>query len=212
MRATARITFSSPGGEYSRKMALVLRMPSSLRIEAIPFFGPTEFFLSANEENLKVFFPGEGKFYVGAATRKNLALFFRVPLAPADVVPLLAGVPPRVTAERLSGHAEGELYRIDIESGEGRRSLWVDPDDYTVARIEDSEENSPLWSAAFEDRVAVRGTSYPRRIRIETHGPEGVRMDIRYLDLDVASTGDAATFDLPIPPGITPIPMERCHP
>ncbi|MBW2560533.1 MAG: hypothetical protein JRE40_06715, partial [Deltaproteobacteria bacterium] len=115
IRATARISLSFPEGDYSRKMALLLQMPSSLRVEAIPLFGPADFFLSANKEVLKVFFPGEGKFYVGAATRKNLSLFFKVFLSPADMVPLLAGLPPHITGGSLSGgHLEKGLYRIDI--------------------------------------------------------------------------------------------------
>ncbi|TFG93851.1 MAG: hypothetical protein E4H15_00175 [Syntrophobacterales bacterium] len=209
IRATVRISLSSPEGDYSRKMALLLRMPSSLRIETIPLFGPADFFLSANEETLKVFFPGEGKFYVGAATRENLFLFFKVFLSPADMVPLLAGLPPRITGEHLSGHMEGMLYRIDIKSGKGRRSLWVDPDDHILTKIEDIDDGRTLWRATFTDHIVVSGTPYPRRVHIEVREPGRVSIDIRYLDLDISSAGDTAIFDLRIPSGITPIPIDR---
>ena len=209
IRATARITLSSSEGTYSRKLALLLRMPSSLRAEAIPFFGPADFFLSANEEVLKVFLPGEGKFYVGAATRKNISLFFKIFLSPADIVPLLAGLPPHIPGGRLSEHVEERLYRVDIQSGKRKRSLWIDPGDYTLTRIEDSDDGRTIWMAAFADHIVVSGVPYPRKIRIEMEEPERVKMNIRYLDLDTVSTGDTANFDLQIPSGITPIPIDR---
>lgn len=210
LRATARISFSSPAeGNYTRKMALLLRLPCSLRLEAIPLFGPVDFFLSANKDALKVFFPGEGKFYVGAATRENLSLFFKVPLSPADMVPLLAGVPPEIPGGRLSGQMEGGLYRVDIRSGKRKRSLWVDPVTRTLTRIEEIDDDRILWRAAFEDRIVVGGKSYPTGIQVEVGGPEGVKMEIRYLDLDTSPVTGMAIFDLPIPPGITLIPINR---
>ncbi|MDO9515407.1 MAG: hypothetical protein Q7J01_04805 [Syntrophales bacterium] len=209
IRATAKISLSSPEGAYSRKMALLLRMPSSLRVEAMPLFGPADFFLSANEESIKVFFPGEGKFYVSAATRENLFLFFKVFLSPADMVPLLAGLPPHIAGGQLSGHVEGSLYRVDIKSGKRQRSLWVDPDDHTLTKIEDIDDGRTLWRATFTDHIVVSGVPYPLRVRIEVKSPESVNMDIRYLDLDISPTEDTAIFDLQIPSGITPIPIGR---
>lgn len=208
LRTTARISLSSPEGSYSRKVALVLQMPSSLRVEAIPLFGPADFFLSINHEHLKVFLPGEGKFYVGAATRENLFLFFKVPLSPGEIVPLLAGRVPGIPGGRLSGRVEGDLYRVDIRSGERERSLWVNLDDHTLAKIEDREEET-LWSATFADHIIVDGTPYPRRIRIEVKGRGGVDMDIRYLDLETAFAENGGLFDLQVPSGVTPIPLDR---
>jgi hypothetical protein len=210
IRATARISLSSPEGDYSRKMVLLLRMPSSLRVETMPLFGPADFFLSVNEESLRVFFPGEGKFYVGAATRENLFMFFKVFLSPADMVPLLAGLPPYIAEGFLSGHMEEGLYRVDITSGKRRRSLWVDPNDHhTLTKIEDSDDGRTLWRATFTDRILASGIPYPRRVRIEVKEPGRVDMDIRYLDLDISPTGDTAILDLRIPSGITPIPIDR---
>lgn len=210
LRATARVSLSSPEGDYSRKMALLVRQPSNLRVETIPLFGPADFFLSANREALKVFFPGEGKFYVGAATRENLSLFFKVFLSPADMVPLLAGgLPPHIPDGRLSGHMEEGAYRVDIRSGRRRRSLWVDPVSHILTKIEEADDHRTLWRAAFADHTVVDGTPYPRKIHVEVKEPERVEMDIRYLDLDTSFAADVAVFDLQIPSGITPIPIGR---
>jgi len=211
IRATARISQSSPDGDYSRKVALVLRMPSSIRAEAIPFFGPADFFLSANEESLKVFLPGEATFYADTPTRENIFLIFRVFLSPADMVPLLAGFPPPCTEEgSLSGFVEGESYRIDITSGKSRRSLWIDLEANTLIGAEECEDGRTLWKAAFTNHAVVNGRSFPQRICLDVYGAGGrARMDIRYLDMDTASAGDGELFDLPVPPGITPVPIGR---
>jgi len=211
MRGTARISLSSPDGDYSRKVALVLRMPSSIRVEAIPFFGPADFFLSANEESLKVFLPGEATFYAGSPTRENIFLIFKVFLSPADMVPLLAGLPPPYTGEGLlSGYKEGESYRIDIMSGKSGRSLWVDLDNHTLMGAEECEDGRILWKAAFANHAVVNGRSFPQRIHLDVHGAGGwAKMEIRYLDMDTSSAGDGDLFDLPIPPGITPVPIHR---
>ncbi|MBW2559732.1 MAG: hypothetical protein JRE40_02630, partial [Deltaproteobacteria bacterium] len=127
-----------------------------------------------------------------------------------DMVPLLAGLPPHITGGSLSGgHLEKGLYRIDIRSGKKKRSLWVDPADHTLAKIEENEDDRILWRAAFTDHVVVSGVPYPRRVHIEVHEPGRVNMNIRYLDLDTLPTGDTGIFDLQVPSGITPIPIDR---
>ena len=209
IRATARVSLRSTEGYYSRKMMFLLRMPSSLRVETIPLFGPADFFLSVNEESLKVFLPGDGKFYVGAATRENLSLFFKVLFTPSDMVSVLSGRPPHITGGDLSVRVEGGLHRVDIKSGKTVRSLWVDSDNRILKKIEEIEDGRTLWKAAFTDHVLVSGTSYPRGIQIEGGTLGEVTIDIRYLDLDTSYTGDTESFDLQVPPGITPIPVGR---
>lgn len=205
IRATANITIDSHEGKYSGKMALLLKMPSSLRVETMPVFGPAGFFLSANEESLKVFFPGEGKFYVGKATRENLFLFFKVFLPLSDMVPILAGLPPQVMGGSLSEQIEGRLYRVDIRSGKRTRSLWVNPDDYTLTKIEDIDDGRVTYRVTFEDHVVVNKMPYPQKIRIEVLEPERARIDVRYLYLNILSDGDMSVFDLQTPSGITPV-------
>ncbi len=205
IRATANITIDSCEGKYSGKMALLLKMPSCLRVETMPVFGPADFFLSANEESFKVFFPGEGKFYVGRATRENLFLFFKIFLSPGDMVSILAGLPPQIMEGSLSEHVEGKLYRIDIKSGKRTRLLWINPDDYTLTKIEDIDDGRLVYRATFEDHIVVNKMLYPKKISIEVEEPEMVSIDVRYLDIDILSDGNTTVFDLQTPSGIVPV-------
>ncbi len=210
IRATARITVTAPGMTYSRKMALLLQMPSNLRLEAIPIFGPADFFLSANEQSLKMFFPGQGKFYVGAPTPENFSLFFKVSIPPSDVVPLFIGVPPEVIGGQHSGHGEGSVYRIDSKYANKKRSLWIDRENQTVMKWEEKKDDRILWRVLFMDYTVVGKVSLPNRIQIEGEEPERVEIEIQYLQRDMTpSTSDTAPFNLPIPPGIIPKPLEH---
>jgi len=205
IRTTANITIDSCEGKYSGKMALLLKMPSCLRVETMPVFGSADFFLSANEEFVKVFFPGEGKFYVGRATRENLFLFFKIFLSPSDMVSILAGLPPQIMEGSLSEHVEGKLYRIDIKSGKKTRLLWINPDDYTLTKIEDIDDGRVIYRATFEGHIVVNKMLYPKKISIEVEEPERVSIDVRYLDIDILSDGNTTVFDLQTPSGIVPV-------
>ena len=205
IKATANITLNSSEGRYSRKIALLLKTPSCLHIETMPIFGPADFFLSANEKSFKVFLPGEGKFYVGKATKENLFLFFKVLISPGDMVSILAGLPPQIMEGNLSEYVEGKWYRVDIRSGKRKRSLWVNPDDYTLAKIEEINDDRVIYRATFEDPVVVGGISYPGRIDIEVEKPERASINIRYLDLEVSPDENMEAFDLRTPYGVTTV-------
>lgn len=205
IKATAKLTIKSSEGRYSRKVALLLKMPSCLRVETLPVFGPADFFLSANEKSLKVFFPGEGKFYVGKATRENLFLFFKVSLPPGDMVSILAGLPPQILDEDLSEYVEGRLYRVDVRSAKRKLSLWVNPDDYTLTRIEEVDNGRVIYRATFRDHIVIGGTPYPERIDIAVHEPERANINVQYLDMEISREKDAAVFDLQTPPGVTTV-------
>lgn len=185
-------------------------MPSELRLETIPLFGPTDFFLSANEQSFKVFFPGEGKIYVGRPTRENLFLFLKIYITPSDVIPLLCGIPPRVMKGASSGYTEGSMYRIERREGKEERFLRIDLETHTLMKIEQYRDSALLWRMEFSGHTVVGDISLPRRIQIEMTEPEKTEIEIRYLELSVMRSKDNMTcFDLPVPPGVTPIPLER---
>ena len=209
IRATANITLNSSEGRYSRKIALLLKLPSCLRIETMPVFGPADFFLSANEKSLKVFSPGEGKFYVGKATRENFFLFFKVFLSPCDMVSILAGLPPQRMKGKLSEYIEERLYRVDIRSGKRKQSLWINPDGYTLTKVEEIDDDRLVYRATFKDTVVDDGVPYPGRIDIEVEKPERASINIRYLNLEILhDEKNMAVFDLRTPYGITSLSID----
>ncbi|MEA3471623.1 MAG: hypothetical protein U9R24_07885, partial [Thermodesulfobacteriota bacterium] len=147
IKAEAYITMDSPDRKYSGRVAMAVKKPSSLRVDAIPAFGPADFLLSANEKEFMIFIPGRKKFYIGESSGKNLYRFFGIPLPVDETVSILTGTPPPESGEnlRLEGSWEENLYRIDITSkGKRIRSIWTRPEGENMIRIETLNENGTV--------------------------------------------------------------------
>ena len=126
------------------------------------------------------------------------------------MVPLFIGVPPEVIGGQHSGHGEGSVYRIDSKYANKKRSLWIDRENQTVMKWEEKKDDRILWRVLFMDYTVVGKVSLPNRIQIEGEEPESVEIEIQYLQRDMTpSTSDTAPFNLPIPPGIIPKPLEH---
>jgi outer membrane lipoprotein-sorting protein len=208
LKATAKIIVDSSKGKYSRNIAIIVKKPSFIRIEAIPFFGTPDFFLSVNKKTLKVFLPKKGNFYIGHATRKNLFSLFQIYLDADEIVSILTGTPPVIRKDNhtLRGYFEGDLYRIDIISeGKKIQSLWVEPKHNRMLRIEVFNEDGGIYySARFKDYYPIRKTSYPKIIKITIEEPERIHASILYSNIQTSSRGEKNLFDLLIPNGIIP--------
>ncbi len=208
LKAIAHITVDTPQGKHSMKVALIVKRPSFLRVEAMPLIGPSDLFLSISENSLKVFLPKEGKFYVGHATRKNLAMFFPINLKTEDIISTLAGTPPYIKEQNitLQGQVEGKLYRIDvIAQGEKIQSLWVNPDGNLVKFEVLDNEGKISYTARFKDHHQICGSSMPGKVTIVTEKPCKLNARIRYSDTQLTQDVNPAVFDLDIPPGVEPI-------
>jgi hypothetical protein len=208
IKAEAHITLDSPDRNYSGRVAMALKKPSSLRIDAIPAFGPADFLLSANEKEFKIFIPGRKKFYTGESSGKNLFRFFGIPLPVNETVSLLTGAPPPSPGEnlKLEGSWEGNLYRIDIISGNKRiRSIWTGPEGDEMVRMETMNENGTvLYTAWFDDYTPTGNGTYPKTIKVSMKFPVWALFKVHYSDIEVSSEDDMSLFNLAPPPGIEP--------
>lgn len=210
LKAVARIAVSASGKRYSVKVALLAKRPSFLKVTSIPVIGPPNLFLSVMGDSLKVFLPKKGEFYTGAATGKNIAVFFPINLKAEDVVSILFGIPPPVKGENITlrGDVEEGLYRIDVISQDKKaQSLWVDTSTGNLSRMEGfNDEGGILYRVKHEDHRQIGGIRVPGRITISGNEADGSSACIRYSDIRLSrNDGDTALFDLDIPPGIKPI-------
>lgn len=204
--ATARIEINNHGERYPLKAALMIRRPADLRIESIPLLGPPDFFLSIDGGELRVFLSGKGAFYAGPATSATIARFFPLALPAAEIVSLLMGRPPGEgeAASSLGGEDEDGLYRVD-QYREGRmiRSLWINPAGGVLIRARAFTEGGEIvYTAEFADYTQAGNGFMPQRVTISG---EAVSLALRYTEIRMLD--DAASFALPIPEGVTPIPL-----
>ncbi len=210
MQAVANIEVRSGKARYPLKIALMVKRPAFLKVEAIPLVGTPDFFLSLREDTLKVFLPQRGEFYICRATPENLSLFLHVSIRREELVSVLMGVPP------LTGIAKGmaespailerNQYRIDTTGRDGKRqTLWIDRTTGAVIRADVFEDSQLLYSVLYEDYREEDGIPMPGKVVITQDDEEIPGIVIRYSDLRLSPATDTGEFDLPVPPGIEPI-------
>ena len=206
--ATARIEISYHGERYPLKAAMMMRRPADLRLESIPLFGPPDFFLSIAGGELRVFLPEKETFYSGPATRRNISRFLHLPLPAAEIVAILMGRPPEEWEGSNDWHGEREegYYRVDrYLAGKKICSLWIDPARDVLIRVRAFTEGEEIaYTADFADHTRAGKGLLPRRVTI---AGEGVSLALRYTEIGLLDD-DAASFALPVPEGITPIPID----
>ena len=207
--ATARIDISYQGERYPLKAAMMMRSPADLRLESIPLLGPPDFFLSIAGGELRVFLPEKATFYSGPATRWNISRFLHLPLPAAEIVAILMGRLPEEWEGSNNWHGKREegYYRIDrYLAGQKVCSLWIDPATDVLIRVRAFREGEEIaYTADFADHTRVGEGLLPRRVTI---AGEGVSLALRYTEIDRLDDDAAAAFGLPVPEGITPIPLE----
>lgn len=204
---TARMEINSRGKRHLLKAALMMRRPAHLRLESIPLFGPPDFFLSIDAGEIRVFLPGKEAFYADRATEGNLSRFFPLALPASEIVSLLMGRLPE-TEETVSswlGEWEDGMYRVDqYRAGEKIRSLWIDPAGDLLRRIRTFTEGGNIaYSAEFAEHARTGEGFLPQRLTITK---EGVSLTVRYTDVRLDNDGES--FALPVPEGITPLPLD----
>lgn len=209
LKAIARISIDYPRGTYTKKVAILVKKPSSLRIESVPIFGPSDFLMTAEKKLFKVFLPMEGSFYIGSSTVKNLSRFFLIPIPLDEIASILTGTPPIEINDtlRLTGYREGKMHRIDAALDDTPlQSIRLDQTNENLLGVEVFEKDGRIaYAASFEDFTSLGGTTYPQNIKIAVkQGPEKIYITIQYLDLVISRNDDTSLFNLTIPPGITP--------
>ncbi|MBI4634449.1 MAG: DUF4292 domain-containing protein [Deltaproteobacteria bacterium] len=210
LQAVATIEVNSEKGRYPLKVALLLKMPSFLRVETIPLVGTPDFFMSLQGDTLKVFLPPKKEFYICRATAENLALFLPVSIRVEEMVPILMGIPllPELlkSMEKSRALSAGNYYRIDLTSGDGKhQSLWIDRTTGALAKIEIFEDYRLLYTASYEEYSEESGIPMPRKVIITPDAPGKSGVVIRYSDIRFSNLPDTTSFDLAAPPGIEPI-------
>lgn len=208
LKTIAHISIDHPTGKYVRKVALLAQRPSSLRIDAIPLFGPPDFFMSTGETLIRVFLPREGTYYIAPATKENLFRFFYIPVPVDHTVALLMGMPPITATDGFipRGYSEGERDRLDLLSG-GRllQSVWFNETGDIVEIALFDAEGSLLYTVSFGDFISLGERVYPGRLKMTIEdGMKKIYVTITYMDPEISEKEDQALFDVPIPAGVKP--------
>jgi hypothetical protein len=204
LRAMSDIDLTAEGGRRHLRVAMLLQLPSLMRIESIPLFGPPDFFLSLNREKLKIFLPGEKEYYQGRPSRENLSRFLPLSLSPTDMVYVLMGLPPPppVTEKKIGYREsrEGDRQRLELFlNNRIIRTLWSDSN---VERLTDMEildaDTKLTHRVSYGNYLRLGESDWPQQVTIVSQDGKA-RIIVNYDDMELCAPEDEEIFDLPIP-------------
>lgn len=194
-----------PRGGLSGEHRIFGRFPDRLRAEIRGPFDKPVLLMASDGLRLTVLAYGEGKAYVGAATRANLARFLGLALTPSEAYAILAGSVPlpdsSARGEVLLSSTPGlALLKLSHRSGM-EEGLIFSMGDYSVreAWLRQGAGGVGL-TCRFEAFISTPEGSFPRRI--ELADSEGRGLIINNDRLQINQALDDRLFEAAIPPGL----------
>lgn len=161
LRGTARLQVtlqveregSVQDDRVSTTQAVLVRAPSSFRLESVTAFG-VGYAVASDGEDLAVFVPSEGLVYRGQARAQTVGAATGVPADPADVAQVLLGVPPIPALDERAAVVSAGLPAISKDHSE--LDLEVEPVIYLTARSKPAEVKAPRRRRGRAARATVK--------------------------------------------------------
>jgi outer membrane lipoprotein-sorting protein len=129
MRALADVSLKRGGERQRVQGALLVRTPSSVRLEALSPFGPPLMVVTVHGGQIAAYDALKNVAHVGPADAETVAKILRLPLDPDDLVSVLTGrfAGPRDvrSAELLAPDATGPSLNLADGAG-GHQRVWLD--------------------------------------------------------------------------------------
>ncbi len=131
LRALADVSLQRGGDRQRLQGVVLIRAPSSVRLEALSPFGPPLMVLAVHEGTVTAYDALKNEAHVGPADAETISKVLRLPLDPNDLVSVLAGrfAGPREVrgAEVLAPDDAGPSLSL-VDGAGGRQRVWLDLD------------------------------------------------------------------------------------
>jgi hypothetical protein len=181
----------------------VLAPPDRARVETLSPLGTTVLVATLQGERLRVHSLMRHEYATGRASQEALGRLLNVPVPPALLVRLLAGLPPlpvRAEDPRLRIIVEGSAVRVESVDAEWWQRLWTGPDGTGIERGEAGRISETALRFGFSDRRPTAGVEFPYAVWVED-AAKGGRLELAYDRLKLNEPVEEALFDLPPPQG-----------
>ncbi len=200
-RAQAKLDYHSPQQSFRSTQMLVVRGPSSARIDVMNPFG-ISYTVATDGAVLTAFDRRQGVYYQGEAQAESFRRFIGIPMGSADFAAVLRGLPPGLGDTRWSAVAAvegGWLMRRRLGTG-GVLDLVVNettllPILVKVAGDRDRHEMEVTYS----DYRDAEGVQVPHRIGVRFR--DGTELEIAYKSVQRPAAIPADAFHVDRPAG-----------
>ena len=206
--ARARLGVASGRGRFATGIAISVRTPAFLRLEALSLLGLPDLVLTVNDQLTKFYNVREGKFYISSEAR-DLSQFLPIHLTSAEVVSLVMGICPTVEqGEVLTGEMAQGSYVLGFHKGNRlTRSIRLEPGSFNMVRLEKYTEEGLAYQADFADYRKTGDHSLPGQIIVTFRRPEKLVVTLRLSSGEILPCTEV-NFDQSVPEGMTPIDLD----
>jgi len=206
-RAAGNLRVEGAKHRWSGRAFVLARMPESLRLEVLNFFGQPALYLVSDGNHFAFWEPGSGRAYQGSASGNTLTSLINFPLEDNRTLLLLAGIVPSWDYE------EAKLFRVqdtdnlmlELKNDPGRltQRIWLEGEEFAVVGIEQFRGSRLELQANFTDFAAIEGSLYPRSVLIRA---DKVVLSLSYKQFVINEPLQKETFQLDLPEGIEILP------
>jgi outer membrane lipoprotein-sorting protein len=198
-RAQAKLDYRSPEQSFRSTQVVVVRGPSSARIDVMNPFG-VSYSVATDGKRLTAYDRRQGVYYQGLAQAESFRRFIGIPMGSSDFAAVLRGLPPGIGDSRWSavvGAEGGWLMRRRLGSG-GVLELVVDATTFLPVRVKISgDRDRHEVEVTYGDYRDVEGVSIPHLITVSFK--DGSRLELAYKSVqrNILLREDAFRIDRP---------------
>lgn len=201
LKALAAVEINRPGQSLRTEQILFLRRPAWLRVESLSPLGIPQFYLVTDGEELRIYNPGENKYYLGPAKSKHLATLLPQARSLAEMVAFFLGAPPLIDYEIAVVHngRKDFLWILELrnKADAKKQLLWVDPLNFYITRAELYTEEL-IYNLVFSAYQQLDQEFFPKKIQYTSPHYE---IHLEYKDISLNPPWEKEDFFLPIPRG-----------
>ena len=204
MRALADVSLTRGGERQRVQGAVLIRAPSSVRMEALSPFGPPLMVLTVSNGQITAYNALKNEALVGPADSETISKVLRLPLDPDDLVSVLAGrfAGPRDlrSAEVRPPDEMGPSLEL-VDGAGGRQRVWLDLGTGVI-------QQRQLFGSRFNALIKYRrdGTGALAGFDLDA-AMSYVTGSVTYMNLVEGEDIDPERFTLAIPKGAKTQPI-----
>ena len=206
-RAAGTLRVEGLKQRLSGRAFILSRMPESLRLEVLSFFGQPALYLVSDGNNFLFWEPGSDRAYKGFTSGNTLKSLINFPLEDKKILLLLAGIVPDGNYQDSQlfkvQNSDNLMLQLTDETGQLTQRVWLRTGEFAVTRIQRLRGNNLDLEASFTDFVAIDGSLYPRKVWIKA---DEVLLTLSYKQFEINEPLQEETFQLILPERIEILP------
>jgi outer membrane lipoprotein-sorting protein len=198
-RGQAKLDYSSPQQSFKSTQVVVVRAPSSARIDVMNPFG-VSYSVATDGKRLTAYDRRQGVYYQGLAQSESFRKFIGIPMGAGDFAAVLRGLPPGLGDTRWSAVVAAEggwLMRRRLGTG-GVMELVVDATSLLPVRVKMSGDKARHQvDVGYGEYKDVAGVFIPHRIEVKFKDGSHLFVVYKSVQRGVVLPLDAFLLDRP---------------